>query len=203
MTTTHIDLLRHGQPVGGSRYRGSGVDDPLSDQGWAQMRGAVGDHCPWSVIYCSPLVRCRAFAEELARRHQLPLVVDERLQELGYGSWEGRSHADVQANDPELRKRLWLDPVVFMPPGAETLEAARARMTAAWEAIIERHPGEHVLVVCHAGTIRMLLSQMLGMPLERLFSFSVPLAGVSRVAVDHLGPARLQRLVFHAAARVP
>ena len=44
---------------------------------------------------------------------------------------------------------------------------------------------------------------MLGMPLERLFSFSVPLAGVSRVAVDHLDGARLQRLVFHAAARVP
>lgn len=202
MTTT-IDLIRHGEPVGGSRYRGGGVDDPLSENGWAQMRAAVGDHCPWQAIYTSPLVRCRAFAAELAARHGVPLRVDERLREIGYGEWEGRAHAEVQAEDPGLRKRLWLDPVVFMPPGAESLESARARMTGAWEDILDRHPGEQVLVVAHAGVIRMLLSQMLGMPLERLFSFSVSYAALSRVAVDAIDGARLQRLLFHGATRLP
>jgi len=32
-TTTTIDLLRHGEPVGGKRYRGQ-IDDPLSEKGW-------------------------------------------------------------------------------------------------------------------------------------------------------------------------
>jgi hypothetical protein len=31
MAATTLDYLRHGQPVGGTRFRGNGVDDPLSD----------------------------------------------------------------------------------------------------------------------------------------------------------------------------
>ena len=34
---TRIDLIRHGEPVGGRRYRGQ-IDDPLSEKGWKQMR---------------------------------------------------------------------------------------------------------------------------------------------------------------------
>jgi iron complex transport system substrate-binding protein len=43
---TTLDLMRHGEPVGGRKYRGQ-LDDPLSKKGWAQMRRAVGEHCPW------------------------------------------------------------------------------------------------------------------------------------------------------------
>ena len=43
MDDTIIDLIRHGQPQGGSVYRGHGVDDPLSELGWQQMWKAVGD----------------------------------------------------------------------------------------------------------------------------------------------------------------
>ena len=64
-TLTTIDLIRHGEPVGGSKYRGQ-TDDPLSEKGWEQMRAAVGDHRPWEAILTSPLARCRAFAEKLA-----------------------------------------------------------------------------------------------------------------------------------------
>ena len=68
--TTTLDLLRHGEPVGGSRYRGQ-TDDPLSDKGWAQMRDAVGDVHPWDHIITSPLSRCSDFAHELAARHNI------------------------------------------------------------------------------------------------------------------------------------
>jgi iron complex transport system substrate-binding protein len=43
---TTLDLMRHGEPVGGRKYRGQ-LDDPLSEKGWAQMRWAVWEHCPW------------------------------------------------------------------------------------------------------------------------------------------------------------
>ena len=36
MSDTVIDLIRHGEPVGGRRYRGH-IDDPLSERGWQQM----------------------------------------------------------------------------------------------------------------------------------------------------------------------
>ncbi len=65
---TTVDLLRHGEPEGGNKYRGA-LDDPLSELGWAQMRAATGDRCPWQAIVSSPLRRCAAFARELANRH--------------------------------------------------------------------------------------------------------------------------------------
>ena len=39
-TETIIDLIRHGEPVGGQRLRGA-QDDPLSALGWQQMRESV------------------------------------------------------------------------------------------------------------------------------------------------------------------
>ncbi len=34
---TIVDLLRHGEPDGGQKFRGA-VDDPLSPRGWEQMQ---------------------------------------------------------------------------------------------------------------------------------------------------------------------
>ncbi len=48
--TTQIDVIRHGEPVGGRRYRGHGVDDPLSEKGWQQMWKAVADRSDWQHI---------------------------------------------------------------------------------------------------------------------------------------------------------
>ena len=78
MISTTFDLMRHGTPVGGRKYRGQ-IDDPLSAEGWAQMRAAVAGQCPWDVIISSPLLRCVEFARELAQRHDLALELDDRL----------------------------------------------------------------------------------------------------------------------------
>ncbi len=195
--STTIDLIRHGEPVGGHRYRGQ-TDDPLSEKGWAQMHAAVGDRQPWEAILTSPLARCRAFAEELAARLTLPLEVDARLMELGFGEWEGRTAEELLATDSERLARFWSDPVRYAPPGGETLAAFRDRILAAWEDILARHVGRHVLVVGHAGTIRMVVCRVLDMPLERLFRLQVPNAGITRIQVDINGAGVLPRLVFHA-----
>lgn len=194
---TTIDLIRHGEPVGGSKYRGQ-TDDPLSEKGWAQMRSAVGEHRPWETILTSPLARCRAFAEELAARLALPLEVDARLMELGFGEWEGRSAEELLATDPERLARFWSDPLRHAPPGGETLTAFRDRILAAWEDILARYTGRHVLIVGHAGTIRIAVCHVLDMPLDRLFRIQVPNAGITRIQVDINGAGVLPRLVFHA-----
>jgi len=64
-----VDLLRHGEPVGGRRYRGQ-TDDPLSDKGWKQMWTAVAGQQPWQVIVTSTLSRCREFAWCMGRPHR-------------------------------------------------------------------------------------------------------------------------------------
>ncbi len=199
MITTTVDLLRHGEPVGGRRYRGH-IDDPLSEKGWAQMRSAVGDHHPWDHILTSSLSRCRDFAEELSQRHQIPLQSTDALREIGFGAWEGKTAQELMVEDKEILYRFWSDPLNNTPPGAETLSDFQQRITSYWEQSIEQHAGAHLLMVGHAGMMRMILSHVLGMPIEHMFRIQVPNAGISRIQVDHFDGGTLPRLLFHAAS---
>ena len=237
-TITTVDLIRHGEPVGGHKYRGQS-DDPLSEKGWTQMRSAVGEHRPWDVIASSTLSRCAAFASELAQRHAIPLEFDARLMEIGFGEWEGRTAAvapgilnpslrspatcmdalvspeagcwkrptlarpcaaEVTALDPALLRRFWLDPLNNVPPGAELLTAFRDRVIPAWDEILARHSGKHILIVGHAGVIRMVVRHVLDMPLQRVFRLAVPNAGITRIRVENDGEQILPTLLFHAGA---
>jgi alpha-ribazole phosphatase/probable phosphoglycerate mutase len=197
--TTTIDLIRHGEPVGGSRYRGQ-TDDPLSELGWAQMRVAVGDHRPWTGIVTSPLSRCAAFAHELGARHDLPVAEDARLMEIGFGAWEGRTAADIEAIAPGELGKFWNDPIGHTPPGAEPVADFHARVVGAWNDLIARHRGRHVLVVCHAGVVRACVSHVLGAPLDRMFRIKVPNAAITRIAITHHGESAFPALLFHAGS---
>lgn len=193
---TTIDMIRHGEPVGGRRYRGQ-VDDPLSEKGWGQMRSAVGDHGPWQVIVSSTLSRCSAFARELGERHALPVELDERFREIGFGAWEGRTSAELRESDPDILKRFWTDPLNNRPDGAESLADFERRIVAGWNGILERHAGKHVLLVGHAGQMRMVLRHVLDMPLDRLFRIQVANAAITRIEVDHQEEGYFPRLMFH------
>ncbi len=193
---TTIDLLRHGEPVGGKKYRGQ-LDDPLSEIGWQQMRSAVADHCPWDRVVTSTLCRCQDFARELAERYALPLHCEPRLMEIGFGEWEGRTAEELMADDSESLLRFWSDPLNNTPPGAETLEAFEQRITAVWNDILQQYPGQHLLLVGHAGMIRMIMRHVLGMPLDNMFRLRVELAGISRIEVENRGERQLSRLLFH------
>lgn len=189
--------MRHGVPIGGRRYRGQ-TDDPLSPEGWREMRAAVGDYRSWHAIVSSPLLRCAEFARDLAARLGLPVVFEPRLMERGYGAWEGRRHEDVRAHDPHALARFCDDPFTHSPAGSEPLPAFRARVLAAWEELIFRYRGQHLLVVGHAGVVRVLISHVLEVPLRRLFRIDVPSACLSRVQIEHSAIADLPRLLFHA-----
>lgn len=192
---TTLDFIRHGEPAGGRKYRGQ-IDDPLSEKGWAQMRAAVGDQRPWSRIVASPLLRCRAFAEELAVRHQLPLLLDARLKEVGFGVWEGKTAAQLDEEDPQQLPRFKADPVHARPTGAEPLQDFFKRVASGVETLLQQHADEHVLVICHAGVIRMVLAHGLNIPLENAYRIEVPSAGITRLSYEAV--PRKVSLHFHA-----
>jgi broad specificity phosphatase PhoE len=148
-----IDLLRHGD-TGRHGYRGQ-LDDPLSERGWTQLRAAVAGR-DWDAVACSPLRRCAAFARELAQARGLPLREDARLAEYHFGDWQGVSMEDLAAREGEALGRFWADPAAHPPPGAEPLEAFRARLCAALDEVAAANPGRRVLVLTHGGAIRLL-----------------------------------------------
>ncbi len=194
--STVIDLLRHGEPVGGRRYRGQ-RDDPLSEAGWAQMRASVAGYRDWQAIVTSPLARCAAFARELSDRLAIPLHADARLMEIGFGEWEGKTAEELHAADPGCLQRFKQDPVANRPAGAEPLAAFQARVAGAWRELIERHQGRRVLLVGHAGVIRAVLGLVLDISAARMFRIAVPQAGITRIRVDGQGEAAWPALVFH------
>ncbi len=199
---TFVDLIRHGMPVGGRRYRGH-IDDPLSDDGWQQMWHAVGDQRPWDAIVTSPLRRCADFAYALGEQCGCPVEIDEGITEISFGDWEGRHVQEILDEDPGQVERYWQDPVANTPPGGESLSDFRDRCVAAWQAVADRHRGGHVLVVAHGGLIRTLMTHVLEMPLSAVLRLEVPNAGLTRVRLqDDINGNPAPSLVFHARERL-
>lgn len=170
MSDTRIDIIRHGEPEGGRRYRGHSVDDPLSKLGWQQMWNAVPEKPEWEHIITSPLSRCHRFAEALAETLSIDVSVEDNLKEIGFGSWEGRSPEDIKANEGDALQRFLKDPVNQRPEGAEPLDSFAERVWTVYQGILKKHHGQHILLVAHAGVIRAITSKILGMPLDDVYS---------------------------------
>lgn len=193
---TTIDLLRHGEPAGGTKYRGS-LDDPLSEQGWAQLHAAVGLQPPWQAIVSSPMRRCAEFAQVLAQGHGLGLQLEEGFREMSFGAWEGLTAAEVMATTPNALALFWQDPLRYGPPGSEPLLSWAGRVTAAWQTLVARYSGQHILVVGHGGMMRVVLCHLLQVPLQHLWRFEVPYATFSRIRIYGMGKDSKPVLVFH------
>ena len=168
--TTYIDVIRHGEPVGGRRYRGYSIDDPLTEKGWTQMRAAVPETPKWQHIVSSPLKRCLEFSQELANDLHITYSIDENIKEIGFGDWEGKTPEEILAEDSEALNHFYQDPVHNRPRGAEPLETFSERVWTAYQTILQEHQGKHVLIVAHAGVARAITANILKMSLDDVYS---------------------------------
>lgn len=197
--TTTIDLLRHGECEGDHIYRGS-TDVALTDTGWAQLRQKTSDASGWHAVVTSPLQRCARFATELAQQRDLPLDTAPAFRELHFGDWEGRLIADIWQEQGNHVRRFFTDPVNAAPPNGEPMHDFEQRVLTGWQALLAQYRGQHLLLVTHGGTIRVLLAAALGMPLARMASLEVPYASASRIRIwhNHDGTAPdFTALLFH------
>ena len=185
---TRIDLMRHGEAVGGNRYRGS-INDPLTPQGWVAMRAALGEQRDWDHIVSSPLLRCADFARNLAQRHSIPLHLDARLREIYFGEWEGKTATELLALDPDGVSRFWNDPLHYPPPGGEDVRDFQARVLRAWEELLVRHRGERLLVISHGGPLRILLGHVQKLSLLESLQQEVDLAERFNIEVRYKSKA--------------
>jgi alpha-ribazole phosphatase/probable phosphoglycerate mutase len=196
--TTIIDLLRHGDVKGGRKYRGQ-LDDPLSELGWEQLRATTSKKQNWQHIISSPLKRCAEFADELAQTHTLPLHNEAEFKEISFGLWEGKTADELLNSEPDEIKQYWADPVNTTPPQGENLLAFEKRVINGWENILNEFQGNHILLVSHAGVMRIILCHILNMPLTELFKLDVGLAKASRIQIEHIDGEYWPRLIFHGS----
>jgi len=82
------------------------------------------------------------------------------------------------------------------PAGAEPLAEFHARVAAALDDLLARHADRHVLLVGHAGVMRMALAWALHIPLEHAYRIEVATASITRLRFD----AGRASLIFHGGS---
>jgi broad specificity phosphatase PhoE len=179
-----ILLARHGEtddnrePI---RIQGS-RDTPLNDVGRRQSaelaERVAGDGI--RSLYSSQLSRARETADIVGERLGLTPIVDPRLAEGDRGDLEGRYWRDVAREEPELYAAWRAAGEGFRFPGGESLREQQERVLAALDDI--RAAGRlPALVVCHGGSIRVVLARDHERGLAAFHEFSVPNVAVVRV----------------------
>jgi len=172
-----VSLLRHGMTLGNDIYRGR-TDVALAPHGFEQMQQATtGFSVPVDYLVSSTLVRCAKFAHQ----HAQPELLDERLQEMSFGDWDGRLRSDVWRDHEPQVKAFWADPLGCAAPNGETLVQVQRRAMAALSEHVQAAFSKgckHVLIVTHGGVIRAILSELLHMKAAALFNMEVPYGGL-------------------------
>lgn len=186
-----IDLLRHGATKQPDIVRGS-MDDPLSELGHRQMQQALGSE-RWEHIVCSPLGRCRTFAEHCAKNWGVPALPDERLREYHFGDWEGRTWAELWQEQPHSVRAFFADPDNHPPPGGEIYAEFRARVLDAWDAIAA-DPPPRTLVITHGGVLMLVLAEVLGV---KQIGGRIELGFAARARIHLCPETRRARLKFY------
>jgi len=173
-----ILLARHGETPWNAegRYQGQ-IDIPLSPVGQAQAAalGARLSELTITRAVASPLSRAQATAKAaLGTAREAMLLTDADLQEIAHGDWEGLLASEIHARDPQTLA-AWRDTPdsVLMPgPGGESLQMVLDR---AWRGLQKACEGlgedDTLLIVAHDAVNRVLLCRIMGLPLNRLWSF--------------------------------
>jgi len=162
-------FIRHGESEWNAENRLCGrTDVPLSDAGRRQAARLAERlrALPPDTIYTSPLRRALATAEIIAAGTGLTPRVDERIGEVNYGAWEGRTFAEIMAHDGDAYRAWDADPAAVSPPGGESGGQALARIVLFLEELGARHTGqrEYIIVVCHKTVCRLAVCHVLGLP---------------------------------------
>lgn len=157
-------LVRHG-PTGAKGMCGwTDLPANLSD---AAAINRLSLALPEAPVVSSDLGRAVRTADALADgRPRLPH--EPALREIHFGAWEMRTHAEAEAEDAALARALWEAPGDVAPPGGESWNALRTRVTGALDRLQARHP--ELIAVCHFGPILAAVQRARGIPAVEAFA---------------------------------
>ncbi len=175
-------IVRHGETEWSASGRHTGrTDIALTPAGEAAAKGLGRGLAELGV---SPTVRLsspRVRATETAHLAGLGdgLVTDDRLAELDYGDYEGRTTVDIRAERPTWD--LFRDGC----PGGETIEAAGLRADDLLSSLAPEEGDGDVALAGHGHFSRILAARYLGLPAEQARHFALGTASLSLLGHEH------------------
>jgi len=179
-------FIRHGDKESTSAINKIiGHTDPsLTRQGFEQAETLVEYFKNEKVdyIYASEYLRVKQTAKPLARDKGIAVKIDKILNEIDNGIVETMSDKDIEEQYPEFWKDFYEHKHDCRFPGGETGEEVKARQNNLLEEIKGRD-GTYVLF-CHEGYIRILMCNLLGMPVYHRYKFKYDYCGITEVILE-------------------
>lgn len=184
-STTTFYLLRHGLPEGDDCLRGQ-TDFALTKTGWQQMQQACKTLPQIDKVISSTLRRCALFAEDYAKKQQISCDLNDDLQEMNFGQWDGEKHDVLWDKYPQELASFWQSPHNYHPPEGETFTAFEQRINQCRDQLLSCSSNKTLLLVTHAGVIRSFLKWTLAIAPNNhsmFTSLSLPYASVIKITV--------------------
>jgi len=185
-----ILVIRHGETSWNKDkiFRGR-VDISLSEIGrqQADLLGRRLSGQPIQSIYASPLKRAveTALAIQEGQSGSTPIIQEDQLIDINYGSWEKKSHIQVRQEFPDLYQQ-WLDaPHTVQIPEGENLSSIRGRIETLMDRLVTHHgkgEGEGmatIALVSHRVIIKVLLCAVLGLDNSHFWQIKQDTAALS------------------------
>lgn len=189
-----VVLMRHAAPAQEGCFLGQ-LDVRLSEKGRRQLREVTQKLSPYRVeaVYSSDLLRARFTAEAAARAGGINVQTRPGFREMHFGVWQGLSWKQIEKRFPRLA-RQWIEEFPHGSiPGAEPFSEFKKRVRHELRKILSKHPGGCALVVTHAGVIRSILAQALGVRDRNVFRMAADHCGLS--VIDYLQDEVMVRCV--------
>ena len=172
--TARIIMIRHGEVENHDAGIFNGqMDVDITPRGVGHMERAAEFLAGAGIanIYSSDLVRTVRGAEIISERlgfNGTREVIPE-IREIHLGEWQGLAGEEIDRRYPGMREERSAEIARFRIPDAETVAELSERVVPAVTQIAQRHRGEAVAIVAHAGPNRMVLCHALGLGLDRVY----------------------------------
>ena len=186
MEATRILAIRHGETAWNVDTRIQGhLDIPLNDTGLQQARWlaqALAERDEVHAVYASDLSRAHVTAQTIAQAMGLTVTTHPGLRERAFGDFQGRTFAEIEAEQPEHAQHWRKRTPEWTPPGAgESLIDLRERVLATVQALAAGHPGEQIVLVAHGGVMDVLYRAATRLDLQAPRTWLLPNTAVNRL----------------------
>lgn len=141
-------------------------DIPLNSYGreLAEITARALAEVHFDQIFCSPLIRAVETARIIAGDRDCRFEIDERIQEIGFGEYEGLYFKKDKFNIPNENFGDFFDaPQRYIaPPGGESIEDVLRRTGGFWRELAEDpdYTDKTVLISTHGCALKGLLANI-------------------------------------------
>lgn len=162
-------IMRHGETTWNTQWRLQGSSDTVLNEKGREMAVETGKglkDVPFDLCFSSPLHRAKETAELVLQGRDVPIITDDRLREISFGSWEGNSTKGSDSPIPrDMLNCFFNKPEDYVAEdGAESLESLCSRTGEFLEELIANpmYQDKTILITSHGCAARGVMQKVYG-----------------------------------------